>query len=65
VKLEGDKDVSIGLQCVAEFLNAENIEPIGIHRCLTGVYGDIPVDVGRVRRWLRRVCYGGTSFKDM
>lgn len=42
-------------RAVIEFLTAENVHPIEIHRRLIAVYGeDVVVDVSTVRRWARR-----------
>jgi len=42
-------------RAVIEFLTAENVPPIDIHRRLCAVYGeDSVVDVSTVRRWARR-----------
>ena len=36
---------------VIEFLTAEEISPVDIHRCLKNVYGDSPmIDLSPVRR---------------
>jgi len=41
-------------QCaVIEFLTAEKVPPIEIHRRIQSVYGDQCVDVSIVRRWVR------------
>jgi len=43
-------------QCaVIEFLTAEKVRPIEIHRRMQAVYGDQFVDVSAVRRWVRRL----------
>ena len=39
---------------VIEFLTAENVPPIEIHRRMQAVYGEQRVDVSAVRRWVRR-----------
>ena len=42
-------------RAVIEFLTAENVPPIEIHRRLSAAYGeDSVVDVSTVRRWARR-----------
>jgi len=38
---------------VIEFLTAEKVPPIEIHRRMQAVYGDQCVDVSTVRRWVR------------
>jgi hypothetical protein len=49
---------------VIEFLHAEKIGPIDIHRRLLNVYGDQTVDVSTVRLWV--VCFsrGDSYVKD-
>ena len=47
-------DVRQKQRCVIEFLHAENIEPINIHRRLVNIYEADAVDVSTVRRWVRR-----------
>ena len=43
-------------QCaVIEFLTAEKVSQIEIHRRMQAVYGDQCVDVSTVRRWIRRL----------
>ena len=41
-------------RAVIEFLTAEKVPPIEIHRRMQVVYGDQCVDVSTVRRWVRR-----------
>ena len=41
-------------RAVIEFLTAEKVPPIEIHRRMQAVYGDQCVDVCTVRRWVRR-----------
>ena len=41
-------------RAVIEFLAAEKVPPIEIHRRMQAVYGDQCVDVSAVRRWVRR-----------
>jgi len=40
-------------RAVFEFLTAEKVPPIEIHRQMQAVYGDRCVDVSTVRRWVR------------
>ena len=49
-----DIDVRIRQHSVIAFLTAEDEIPIHIHERLKNVYGDATVDVGTVRRWVRR-----------
>ena len=51
-------------RCVIEFLHAEEIEPINIHRRLVNVYGADAVDVSTVRRWVRRFQSGDRDVSD-
>ncbi|XP_065596385.1 high mobility group protein HMG-I/HMG-Y isoform X2 [Cyrtonyx montezumae] len=51
-KMASDIEVRMKQWCVIEFLHAEKIEPIDIHRRLLNVYGDQTVDVSTVRRWV-------------
>jgi hypothetical protein len=39
-KLASDIEVRMKQKCAIEFLNAEKIAPIDIHRCFLNVYGD-------------------------
>ena len=47
-------DVQFKQLAVIEFLTAEKVPPIEIHRRMQAIYGDQCVDVSRVRRWVRR-----------
>ena len=51
-------------RCIIEFLHAEKIAPIDIHRRLLNVYGDQTVDVSTVRRWVVRFSSGDNDLKD-
>jgi len=43
------------VQCaVIEFLNAEKVPPIEIHRGMQAIYGDQCIDVSTVRCWVRQ-----------
>ena len=57
-------DVRQKQRCVVEFLNAEGVAPIDIHRRLANVYGAEAVDVSTVRRWVRRFEGGDTDVYD-
>lgn len=45
-------------RAVIEFLTAEGVPPIEIHRQMLAVYGEDCVDVSTVRRWAKK-CKGG------
>jgi len=51
--MEEFSDVRFKLRAVIEFLTAENVPPIEIHRRMQAVCGVQCVDVGTVRRWVR------------
>jgi hypothetical protein len=53
--MASDIEVRTKQRYVIEFLTAEQIAPIDIHRRLLKVYGDDTVDVSTVRRWV--VCF--------
>ncbi|KAK4884069.1 hypothetical protein RN001_000340 [Aquatica leii] len=48
-------DVRLKQRAVIEFLTADGVAPIDIHRRLSAVYRDACVDVSTVRRWVRTV----------
>ena len=52
--MEEFPEVLFKQRAVIEFLTAEKVPPIEIHRRMQGVYGDQCVDVSTVRRWVRR-----------
>ena len=52
--MEEFSDVRFKQRAVIEFLTAEKVPPIEIHRRMQAVYGDQFVDVSTVRRWVRR-----------
>ena len=52
--MEEFSDVRFKQRAVIEFLTAEKVPPIEIHRRMQAVYGDKCVDVSKVRRWVRR-----------
>ena len=51
--MEEFSDVRFKQYAVIEFLTAEKVPPIEIHRRMQAVYGDHCVDVSTVRRWVR------------
>ena len=57
-------DVRFKQRAVIEFLTAEKVPPIEIHRRMQAVYGDQCVDVSTVRRWVRRFRDGELGFKN-
>jgi len=57
IETEEFSDVRFKQRAVIEFLTAEKVPPIEIHRRMQAVYGDQCVDVTAVRRWV-------TWFKD-
>ena len=52
--MEESSDVRCKQGAVIEFLTAEKVPPIEIHRRMQAVYGDWCVDVSTVRYWARR-----------
>jgi len=52
--MEGFSDVRFKQRAVIEFLTADKVPPIEIHRRMQAVYGDQCVDESTVRRWVRR-----------
>ena len=55
-------DVHQKQRCVIEFLNAEEVKPINIHKCLVNVYGGKRVNVSIIRRW---ICCFQSGDKDV
>jgi hypothetical protein len=54
-RMASDMEVHTKQRCVIDFLHADKIAPVDIHRCLLNVYGDPKVNVGTVRRWVSAV----------
>jgi len=52
--MEEFSDLQFKEHAVIEFLTAEKVPPIEIHRRMQAVYGEQRVDVSTVRRWVRR-----------
>ena len=52
--MEEFSDTRFKQRAVIEFLTAEKVPPIEIHRRMQAVYGDQCVDVSTIRRWVRR-----------
>ena len=65
IEMEEFSDVRFKQRAVIEFLTAEKIPPIEIHRRMQAVYGDQWVDVSRVRRWVRRFKDGEMGQADL
>ena len=54
IEMEEFSDVQIKQRAVIEFLTAEKVPPIEIHRRMQAIHGDHCVDVSTVRCWVRR-----------
>jgi len=52
--MEEFSEVQFQQRAVTEFLTAEKLPPIEIHRRMQAVYGDQCADGSTVRRWVRR-----------
>jgi len=63
--MEELSDVRFKQRAVTEFLTAEKVPPIEIHRRIQTVYDDQCVDVSTVRRWVRRFEDGELGFKNI
>ena len=61
--MEEFSDVRFKQRDVIEFLTAEKVPPIEIHRRMQAVCGDQCVDVSKVRRWVRRFKDGELGFQ--
>jgi hypothetical protein len=64
VKMASDMEVLTKQRCVTEFLHAEKIAPVDIHRRLLDAYGDQTVGVSTVRLWVVRYSSGDTDVRD-
>ncbi|PNF14748.1 hypothetical protein B7P43_G08352 [Cryptotermes secundus] len=62
--MTSDIEVRTKQRCVIEFLTAEQIAPIDIHRRFLKVYGDDTVEVSTVRRWVVRFNSGESEVHD-
>jgi len=62
IELEGFSDVR---RAVIEFLTAEKVPPIEIHRRMQAAYGDQCADASTVRRWVRRFKDGELEQADL
>ena len=63
--MEEFSDVRFKQRVVIEFLTAEKVPPIEIHRRMQAVYGDQCFDVSTVRRWVRRFKDGELGQADL
>ena len=63
--MEEFSDVRFKQRAVTEFLTAEKVPPIEIHRRMQAVYGDQCVDVSTVRHWERRFKDGELGQADL
>jgi hypothetical protein len=52
--MEEFSDVRLKNRTVIEFLTAEKVPPIEIHRGMKAIYGDQCVDMSTLRCWARR-----------
>ena len=63
--MEEFSDVRFKQRAIIEFLTAEKVPPIEIHRRMQAVYGDQCVDVSTVRRCVRRFKDGELEQADL
>ena len=63
--MEEFSDVRFKQRAVIEFLTAEKVPPIEIHRRMQAVYGDQCVDVRTVRGWIKRFKDGELGQADL
>ena len=63
--MEEFSDVQFKQHAVIEFLTAEKVPPIEIHRRMQAIYGDHCVDVSTVRCWVRRLKDGELGQADL
>ena len=63
--MEEFSDVQFKQRAVIEFLTAEKVPPIEIHRRMQAVCGDQCVDVSTLRRWVRRFNDGELGQADL
>jgi len=52
-------------RAVIEFLTAEKVPPIEIHRRMQAIYGDQCADVSKLRRWVRQFKDGELGQADL
>ena len=65
IEMEEFSDVWFKQSAVIEFLTAEKVPPIEIHRLMQAVYGDQCADVNTVRHWVRRFKDGELGQADL
>ena len=65
IEVEEFSEVRFKQRAVIEFLTAEKVPPIEIHRRIQAVYGDQCFDVSTVRRWVRRFKNGELEQIDL
>jgi len=65
IETEEFSDVRFKQHAVIEFLTAEKVTPIEIHRQMQAVYGDQCADVSTVRRWVTRFKDGQLGQADL
>ena len=63
--MEEFSDVRFKQRAIIEFLTAEKVPPIEIHRRMQVVYGDQCVDVSTVRHWVMRFKDGEMGKADL
>jgi len=63
--MEEFSDVQFKERAVIEFLTAEKVPPIEIHRRMQAAYGYQCVDASTVRRWVRRFKDGELGQADL
>ena len=64
IEMEEFSDVRFKQRAVIEYLTAEKVPPIEIHRRMQAVYGGQCVDVSTVRRWVRGSKDGELGLKN-
>jgi len=65
IEIEEFSHVRFKQRAIIEFLTAEKVPPIEIHRRMQAAYGDQYVDVSTVRRWVRRFKDGELGQTDL
>jgi len=65
IETEEFSDVRFKQRALIQFLTADKVPPIEIHRRMQAVYGDQCVDVRIVRRWVRRFKDGELGQADL
>ena len=63
-KMASDMEVQMKQRCVTEFLHAEKMAPIDIHRHLLNIFEDQTVNMSAVRWWVVRFSSGDGNMKD-